>query len=212
MSTGLLSTGTGFGIRSRPCLMAVQLTATEYGEGPPVAILHGLFGSGRNWRSIAQQLAVRHRVLAFDLRNHGDAPWADGMAYGELVEDLRASLRARGIGRAALLGHSMGGKVAMLAALLYPSEIDRLVVVDIAPAANPPTLLAYVRAMRAVDLHGVTRRGEVDARLTGTIPNAATRAFMLKNLVFADGKASWRPNLEAIDHEIPQISGFTELP
>ena len=192
--------------------MSVQLTATEYGEGPPVAILHGLFGSGRNWRSIAQQLAVRHRVLAFDLRNHGDAPWADGMAYGELVEDLRASLRARGIGRAALLGHSMGGKVAMLAALLYPSEIDRLVVVDIAPAANPPTLLAYVRAMRAVDLHGVTRRGEVDARLTGTIPNAAERAFLLQNLVFADGKASWRLNLEAIDHEFPQISGFPELP
>lgn len=191
--------------------MSVQLTATEYGEGPPVAILHGLFGSGRNWRSIAQQLAVRHRVLAFDLRNHGDAPWADGMAYGELVEDLRASLRARGIGRAALLGHSMGGKVAMLAALLYPSEIDRLVVVDIAPAANPPTLLAYVRAMRAVDLHGVTRRGEVDARLTGTIPNAAERAFLLQNLVFADGKARWRLNLEAIDHEFPQISGFPEL-
>jgi len=191
--------------------VSVQLTATEYGEGPPVAILHGLFGSGRNWRSIAQQLAVRHRVLAFDLRNHGDAPWADGMAYGELVEDLRASLRARGIGRAALLGHSMGGKVAMLAALLYPSEIDRLVVVDIAPAANPPTLLAYVRAMRAVDLHGVTRRGEVDARLTGTIPNAAERAFLLQNLVFADGKARWRLNLEAIDHEFPQISGFPEL-
>jgi len=118
---------------------------------------------------------------------------------------------ARGIGRAALLGHSMGGKVAMLAALLYPSEIDRLVVVDIAPAANPPTLLAYVRAMRAVDLHGVTRRGEVDARLTGTIPNAAERAFLLQNLVFADGKARWRLNLEAIDHEFPQISGFPEL-
>lgn len=106
----------------------------------------------------------------------------------------------------------MGGKVAMLAALLYPSEIDRLVVVDIAPATNPPTLLAYVRAMRAVDLHGVTRRGEVDARLTGTIPNAAERAFLLQNLVFADGKASWRLNLEAIDHEFPQISGFPELP
>jgi pimeloyl-ACP methyl ester carboxylesterase len=134
------------------------------------------------------------------------------MAYGELVEDLRVTLRARGIGRAALLGHSMGGKVAMLAALLYPGEIDRLVVVDIAPAANPPTLLAYVRAMRAVDLRSVTRRGEVDARLTGTIPNAAERAFLLQNLVFADGKARWRLNLEAIQHEFPQISGFPELP
>src|SRR6516165_11821822 len=158
MSTGLLSTGTGFGIRSRPCLMAVQLAATEYGEGPPVAILHGLFGSGRNWRSIAQQLAATHRVLAFDLRNHGASPWAEGMSYHEMVEDLRASLRWRGIERSALLGHSMGGKVAMLAALLHPGEVDRLIVVDIAPVPNPPTLFTFVRAMRDIDLRGVTRR------------------------------------------------------
>ena len=114
--------------------MPVQLAVTEYGAGQPVAILHGLFGSARNWRSIAQQLAARHRVLAFDLRNHGGSPWADGMAYGEMVEDLRASLHARGIDRVALLGHSMGGKVAMMMALLYPGEIERLAVADIAPA------------------------------------------------------------------------------
>jgi len=144
-------------------MTAIQLAVTEYGSGPPLAILHGLFGSGRNWRSIAQQLAARHRVLTFDLRNHGASPWAERMSYGEMIADLRASLHARGIAHTALLGHSMGGKVAMLAALRYPAEVDRLVVVDIAPAPNPPALLAYVRAMRAVDVHGVTRRGDVDA-------------------------------------------------
>jgi pimeloyl-ACP methyl ester carboxylesterase len=192
--------------------MPVQLAATEYGTGPPVAILHGLFGTGRNWRSIAQQLAERHRVLAFDLRNHGASPWADGMSYGEMVEDLGASLRARGIDHAALLGHSMGGKVAMLAALLHPAEVGRLVVVDIAPAPNPPTLLAYVRAMRAVDLDDITRRSEVDARLSGAIPDGAERAFLLQNLIIDDGKARWRLNLEAIEREFPEILDFPDLP
>jgi esterase len=192
--------------------MPIELAAGEYGGGPPVAILHGLFGSGRNWRSIAQQLAASHRVVALDLRNHGASPWADGMSYGEMVEDLRAALRARGIERAALLGHSMGGKVAMLAALLHPTEVERLVVVDIAPAPNPPTLLAYVRAMRAVDLQRVTRRNEIDARLTGTIPDPAERAFLLQNLVTGGGAAHWRLNLPAIEHEFPKIVGYPELP
>jgi esterase len=192
--------------------MAIQLAATEYGEGSPVAILHGLFGSGRNWRSIAQQLGARHRVLAFDLRNHGASPWADGMSYGEMVEDLRASLLGRGIERTPLLGHSMGGKVAMLAALLHPGEVDRLIVVDIAPVPNPPTLLAYVRAMRGIGLRDVTGRGEVDARLATAIPDAAERAFLLQNLLIEEGKAHWRLNLEAIEREFPQILSFPDLP
>jgi esterase len=192
--------------------MPVQLAATEYGAGPPIAILHGLFGSGRNWRAIAQQLATRHRVLAFDLRNHGASPWAGGMAYSNMVEDLRASLRLRGIERAAVLGHSMGGKVAMVMALLYPAEVDRLVVVDVAPAPNPPTLLAYVRAMRAADLRGTKRRSEVDAQLAGAVPDGAERAFLLQNLVIGDGVIHWRLDLEAIERGFPQISGFPDLP
>jgi esterase len=192
--------------------MALQLAATEYGEGPPVAILHGLFGSGRNWRSIAQQFAAHHRVLALDLRNHGASPWAEGMSYREMVEDLRASLLARGIERAALLGHSMGGKVAMLAALLHPCEVDRLIVVDIAPLPNPPTLFAFVRAMRDIDLRGITRRSEADARLAAAIPDAAERAFLLQNLVIEEGKAHWRLNLEEFEREFPQILDFPDVP
>jgi esterase len=146
------------------------------------------------------------------LRNHGTSPWVEEMSYREMVEDLRASLRARGIGRAALLGHSMGGKVAMLTALLHPGEVDRLVVVDIAPAANPPALLAYVRAMRAVDLRRVGRRSEADAQLASAIPAAAERAFLLQNLIIDNGAAHWRLNLEAIEREFPEITGFPNLP
>ncbi len=192
--------------------MPAQLAVTEYGAGPPVAILHGLFGSARNWRSIAQQLAPGHRVLAFDLRNHGASPWADGMAYSVMVEDLRASFHNRGINRLDLLGHSMGGKVAMMMALLYPDEIARLAIIDIAPVPNPPTLLAYVRAMRKIDLHGVTRRSEVDAQLIGAVPDQAERAFLLQNLLIGDGEARWRLNLDAIERGFSQISGFPEVP
>ncbi len=192
--------------------MPLELAADEFGSGPPVAILHGLFGSGRNWRSVAQHLAAGHRVLAFDLRNHGASPWADGMSYSEMVADLRASSRARGVDRPALLGHSMGGKVAMLMALLHPAEVDRLVIVDIAPAANPPNLLGYLRAMRAVDLRGVTRRAEVDVALAGAVPDPAERAFLLQNLVIDENAARWRLNLEAIERGFPQILGFPDLP
>jgi len=193
-------------------MTAIQLATSEYGTGPPLAILHGLFGSGRNWRSIAQRLAACHRIFAFDLRNHGASPWAERMSYGEMVEDLRASLRARGIAHTTLLGHSMGGKVAMLTALLYPGEVDRLVVVDIAPAPNPPALLAYVRAMRTADLHGITRRRDVDARLAETIRDPAERAFLLQNLIIDEGTARWRLNLDAIERDFPEIVGFPLLP
>jgi pimeloyl-ACP methyl ester carboxylesterase len=192
--------------------MPLELAANEFGSGPPVAILHGLFGSGRNWRSVAQHLAARHRVLTFDLRNHGASPWADGMSYGEMVEDLRSTLRARGIERTALLGHSMGGKVAMLMALLHPGEVDRLVIVDIAPAANPPSLLAYIRAMRALDLHGVRRRGEADLQLAEAVPDPAERAFLLQNLTIGEDAAHWRLNLEAIERGFSQIVSFPDLP
>jgi esterase len=193
-------------------MRVIQLAAAEYGEGAPIAVLHGLFGSGRNWRSIAQQLAAQHRVLAFDLRNHGASPWATGMSYREMIEDLRISLLERGVERTALLGHSMGGKVAMLAALLHPVEVERLLVVDIAPVPNPPTLLAYVRAMRGIDLRDLTRRSEADSLLAAAIPNQAERAFLLQNLVIEEGKPRWRLNLEAIEREFPQILGFPDLP
>lgn len=197
--------------------MTVRLAATEYGDMteaglPPLAILHGLFGSGRNWASIAQRLAARRPVIAFDLRNHGAAAWAGGMEYGEMAEDLLAVLDERGYRRAAVLGHSMGGKAAMMAALRDPDMVERLVVVDIAPVAYPPHHLALVRAMRALDLAGIKRRAEADRLLAPAIPDAAERGFLLQNLVFEDGQLRWRLNLEAIERAIPKLGGFPAAP
>ena len=192
--------------------MTVPLAAVEYGEGPPLAILHGLFGSGRNWTSIAQRLAAHHRVLALDLRNHGASPWSDRMDYAEMAEDVCAALHARGYDRYALLGHSMGGKAAMVAALQHGAEVERLVVVDIAPVDYPPHHLAHVRAMRELDLAGIKRRSEAEARLAAAIPDPAERAFLVQNLVFEDGRARWRLNLAAIEQAMRGLGEFLDLP
>lgn len=192
--------------------MSVRLAATEYGDGPPVAILHGLFGSGRNWGSIARHLAARHRVFAFDLRNHGASPWADTMSYREMAADVCETLAERGIERAALIGHSMGGKAAMVTALSAGERVERLVVVDIAPVAYAPHHLDLVQAMRRLDLAAITRRGDADAALAAAVPDAAERGFLLQNLLFDGGQAEWRLNLAAIEREMPELIGWPALP
>jgi pimeloyl-ACP methyl ester carboxylesterase len=193
--------------------MPLQLAVTEQGDGPPVAVLHGLFGSGRNWASIARRLAARYRVLAFDLRNHGASPWADTMRYAEMADDVRATLQAYGISRCAWIGHSMGGKVAMQAALVYGDEIDRLVVVDIAPVAYPARHVPFVRAMEALDLTTIKRRAEADERLAVHVHDPAERGFLLQNLVFDPGEPPrWRLNLETISREMPTLVGTPPLP
>lgn len=192
--------------------MTVLLHAVDYGEGPPLAILHGLFGSGRNWASIAQRLAAHHHVIAFDLRNHGASPWADTMSYNEMGDDVRASLHSRGYTRFALMGHSLGGKVAMIAGLEHGNEVERLVVIDIAPVTYPPRHLGHVQGMRELDLTGIDRRSEADARLAAVIRDPAERAFLVQNLVIETGEARWRLNLEAIEREMPRLIGFPEIP
>jgi esterase len=194
--------------------MPLRLAVTEFGTdvGPPVAILHGLFGAARNWTTLARRLAARRRVVALDLRNHGNSPWADTMSYLEMADDVRATLRALGIDRYALIGHSMGGKVAMVAALRHGVEVERMVVVDIAPLRYQPRHLGYLRAMRAVDLSVIRRRAEADAALAAAVADAAERAFLLQNLVLDDGRARWRLNLAAIERAMPDLVGFPALP
>jgi esterase len=193
--------------------MSVALAATEYGAGPPVAILHGLFGAARNWGGIARRLAQHYRVIALDLRNHGASPWAPAMDYAEMAEDVRAAMRTRGHPRYALIGHSLGGKVAMMAGLAAgEAEIERLVAVDIAPVAYPVGQLDYVQAMRGLDLAAIARRGDADRALAGAIPDPVERAFLLQNLVLNDGPPRWQPNLAAIEAALPALSGFPALP
>lgn len=187
------------------------LHAVDLGTGPVVVLLHGLFGAAQNFGAIQKRLAARRRVLALDLRNHGGSGHATAMDYPSLAADVAETLAARDAVPAAVVGHSMGGKVAMTLALTQPTAVARLVAADIAPVAHAPALRHYVAAMRAVPLHPALTRREADAALATTIPEPSIRAFLLLSLRFgADGPA-WRLNLAAIDAAMPDIEGFPTL-
>ncbi len=168
--------------------MTLQLASDSFGEaGLPIVVLHGLLGSARNWTGIAKQLGESHRVLALDLRNHGRSPWAEAMSFDDMAGDVAAFIERSGIAPVVLLGHSLGGKVAMRLALTRGDLVARLVVVDVAPVLYRHSLAEYIEAMRAVDLGRVTRRTEVDDQLGRTIPDTMMRAFLLQNLVRSGG-------------------------
>lgn len=190
--------------------MGLDLSYEVTGEGPPLIVLHGLFGSARNWRAIAKQLADSYRVWTLDLRNHGDSPWADNMSYQAMAGDVQSFMERHDIGSACVMGHSMGGKAAMTLGLTRPELVASLIVVDIAPVERPPDLRSYVKAMQAIDLSSVERRAEVGDLLAPAVEDRAVRAFLLQNLVAEGGKLRWRLNLEAIDREMEEIGGFPE--
>lgn len=211
--TARLPPAPGSGITDAMTIAPVTLAAVEQGEGRPVVILHGLFGSAQNWTTVGKRLAATHRVIAADLRNHGASPHDPRMDYPAMAADLAALIETRAGGRAAVVGHSMGGKAAMWLALARPALVERLAVVDVAPATYRPTLQSYAAAMRAVPLREGMRRAEADAALKEAIPDAGERAFLLQNLRFgADGPPGWRLNLAAIEPAVPTISAFPDPP
>lgn len=193
---------------------AVAGSGTDGRSSRSVVILHGLFGQRRNWRTIAKRLAATgHTAYCLDLRNHGEAGWADPLGdglYEAMASDVRETMRAAGVQTYALIGHSMGGKVAMITALQEPDAVERLVIVDVAPVTYPPAFEAYADAMAAADLTGVRSRREVESQLTAAVPTAGTRAFLLQNLVLDDDGAYWRPNLASIRADLPAISGWPQ--
>ena len=186
----------------------MKLSYTAFGDGPPLMILHGLFGSGRNWTSIAKKLAETRKVLTVDLRNHGDSPWDDEMTYAAMADDILGLIDAEKLERPVVLGHSMGGKAAMVAALADPDAIGALIVADIAPVAYGHSHDSFVDAMRAVDLSTVQRRGDADGLLAEAVPEAGIRGFLLHNLVLEESGARWRLNLEAIADNMAALIDF----
>lgn len=186
----------------------MRLNVIEMGEGSPVLLLHGLFGAGRNWGGIQKRLAQRHRVLAPDLRNHGESEHAARMDYAAMAEDVAELIARRGLAPAAVLGHSMGGKVAMALALGQPGMVARLVVADIAPVRYPPALRGYVAAMRALPLTPGLSRREADAALESAIPEAGIRAFLLQSLDFGGDAPAWKLGLAEIAASMPEIEDF----
>ena len=189
----------------------MRLHRIEAGTGPALVILHGLMGSARNWAGMVQILAESRRVVALDLPNHGASPWSESMDYPFLAAQVATVIEELG-GKAAVLGHSMGGKAAMVLALTRPELVERLAVADIAPVAYTHTFAPYVRAMRAVPLGQVGRRAEVEAQLAERIPDARVRAFLMQNLENGETGYRWRPNLAVLNAAMDDILDFPDLP
>jgi esterase len=180
------------------------------GDGPPIVLLHGLFGASRNLHSLQKALSADgHRVLALDLRNHGDSAHAAGMSYSEMAADVRETLEAMDALPCALLGHSMGGKVAMRLALDRPDLVSRLVVADIAPRGYRHGNREIAAAMLALPLHPGMTRAEANRALAEGVADPATRSFLLLSLrLGGEAMPAWRIGLREIAAEMATVEGW----
>jgi len=187
-------------------MLATTLTGSAT-DAPPLLIAHGLFGSARNWNVIAKRLSDSRQVISVDMRNHGLSPQYPSQSYTGMAGDLAEVIAAHG-GRADLLGHSMGGKAAMVLALGHPGLLRRLVVADIAPVAYGHSQNHLIDAMRGVDLTGITTRRDADLQLAGAVQEDGVRAFLLQSL---DVKARrWRLNLDVLAADMDAITGWPD--
>jgi pimeloyl-ACP methyl ester carboxylesterase len=176
----------------------VALHYEEWGGGPAVLILHGLFGSSSNWRSFSKRLARDARVLAVDLRNHGSSPRATVHDYPSMAADVVALLDHLAHPCASVVGHSMGGKTAMEVAIRHPLRVDRLAVLDIAPDASADGVRGVLDVLLAVDLSAARSREDVDAALARHLSDPALRAFLLMGLARREaGAFGWKYDIDA---------------
>jgi len=177
------------------------------GEGRPLIILHGLLGSADNWRSMSRRLGAHYQVFAVDLRNHGRSPHSDIFDYDVMVADLREFVEQQALTRIMLLGHSIGGKVAMQFAIDYSEQVDRLVIVDIGPKPYEPSQRYILEALRSLDLTRCKSFADVDAALAAEVSGESLRQFLLKNLARDEnGRLRWKVHLEAIDRNYDKLA------
>ncbi len=177
----------------------LSLNFKTYGQGNPIIILHGLFGTLDNWQTIARQLSEEYLVYLIDQRNHGRSPHTDDFDYSLLAEDLKDFMENEGMSQATIIGHSMGGKTAMQFAINYPEMVTSLVVVDIAPKAYKGGHQEIFDALLAIDLKKIESRKMADEQLMIPIPDYGVRQFLLKNLTRnKEGGYRWKMNLPAI--------------
>ncbi len=189
----------------------MQLNYKEFGQGEPIIILHGLFGTLDNWQTIAKQLAENFRVFIIDQRNHGKSPHSKAFSYDILSADLKAFMDEKYIYKAIIVGHSMGGKTAMRFALDNPDMVNKLVVVDIAPKAYKGGHEIILEAMFDLDLDTLTDRKEIDEQLKIKIPEDGVRLFLMKNLSREKGgNYRWKMNLPVLKDKYLEILGAIE--
>ena len=178
----------------------VSLHYQEYGQGEALIILHGFLGSSGNWHSLSKnQFGASYRVFTVDLRNHGRSPHTPVFDYPSMAADVLALMDALGLSQAHILGHSMGGKVAMYLALHHADRVESVIVADMAPRAYPPGHLSILRALQGLNLAAYTSRSEIDEALSASISEWGIRQFLLKNLE-SDGKGTytWKNNLDGL--------------
>ncbi len=185
----------------------ILLHATENGSGPPLCLLHGLFGRAQNFGALVRRLSAKSRVISLDLRNHGGSPHVPGMAYGDMAADVLRTLAALDALPCRLLGHSMGGKVAMAAALAAPEQVMRLVVADIAPVPYSHHNARIAAALQALPLSSDLNRRTAEAALEDAVPNQPVRRFLLQNLEFG-ARPAWKIGLAEIAAGIDEVEGW----
>jgi len=195
--------------------MSVELAFETVGQGPPVIILHGLFGSGRNWTQFAHALAdTHHSVYLPDARNHGASQWAERMSYSDMAGDVLALIEREQLHRPVLIGHSMGGKTAMALALEHPRAVGGVAVIDIAPESYVDQFSPYVSAMRHLDVAvGVGHRQIRQTLAQGigaTTTTATTTDLLLHNLRQHDARFDWRVNLMAVAMCMRDLCAFPD--
>lgn len=185
----------------------MDLNFKALGQGPPLIILHGLFGMLDNWQTLAKQFAEHYSVYIIDQRNHGRSPHVEEISYPLMAADLHAFMEKQWIYEAHIMGHSMGGKTAMQFALDFPDMVDKLIVVDMYPGPNSGGHQTIFEAMFALDLLNTPDRKTADAQLSERISEWGTRQFLLKNLSRdkASGGYRWKMNLEVLHRHYEDI-------
>jgi pimeloyl-ACP methyl ester carboxylesterase len=192
----------------------IALYSRKVGEnGPDFVVLHGLFGSGKNWRSFAGSLEEDFQVWTLDARNHGDSPHADSMNYQQMAEDVARFFAENELKNVILLGHSMGGKTAMQLALQFPDRIAALIVVDIAPVCydHLHKQLKLIEAMQELHLAAEMSRSEIEKKLALKIPEKRLLSFLMTNLNRQNGQFQWRIGLEQIAAGMQELLNYPEL-
>jgi len=186
--------------------MSLHLHFHESGKGRPIVVLHGVFGSGDNWLTVSKLFSPFYRIFLVDQRNHGRSPHSDDFSYKALVEDLRDFADQQELAVFDLIGHSMGGKVAMNFAAKYPERLSKLVIVDIAPRFYNPHHQEVINGLNSVDLNNIASRKEAENAMISFIPELDVRQFLLKNLYRdSEGNFAWRINLPVLEKAINMI-------
>lgn len=186
--------------------MLTFITHGEATDRPKMLIAHGLFGSARNWGVIAKRLSAGRQVIVPDMRNHGLSDWKDTHSYEDLANDLEQLIGGESVD---VLGHSMGGKAAMMLALLHPARVGRLIIADIAPVSYGHSQMQYIDAMRAVDLGGVARRSDATDLLLDQGVEPELAPFFLQSLDVENRR--WRLNLDVLAAEMDKILAFPQV-